>query len=163
VNAVSCPVPPEQRPLQEYQQLCNSWFFAWPSNDLVGLLRPLAISWLLLLPLTMIVATGSWSLRSDPAKLVLLAALAATALPGLLLGRQWLGWSYVQRRLLSDSVDYEESGWYDGHVWPKPLAWRQQDLLVATHQVRPVLVRLRQGLGLLAIALLLGAGLCQAL
>jgi hypothetical protein len=109
------------------------------------------------------VATGSWSLRSDPAKLVLLAALAAITLPGLLLGRQWLGWSYVQRRLLSDSVDYEESGWYDGHVWPKPLAWRQQDLLVATHQVRPVLVRLRQGLGLMAIALLLGAGLCQAL
>jgi hypothetical protein len=163
VTAESCPVPPEQRPLQEYQQLCNSWFFAWPCTDLGALLRPLIISWLLLLPLTLLVATGSWTLRSDPARLVLLAALSAMALPALLLFRQWLGWNYVHRRLLSEAVDYEESGWHDGNVWRKPLAWQQQDLLVATHQVRPVLVRLRQGLGLTVTALLLGAGLCQAL
>jgi hypothetical protein len=48
-------------------------------------------------------------------------------------------------------------------VWEKPLAWRQQDLLVATHQVKPVLLRLQQGIGLAATLMLLGASLCQAL
>jgi hypothetical protein len=81
----------------------------------------------------------------------------------LLLVRQWLGWSYVHKRLVSERVEYEESGWYDGQVWEKPLAWRQQDLLVATHQVRPVLLRLQQGIGLAATLMLLGASLCQAL
>jgi len=81
----------------------------------------------------------------------------------LLLVRQWLGWSYVHKRLVSERVEYEESGWYDGQVWEKPLAWRQQDLLVATHQVRPVLERLQQGIGLAATLMLLGASLCQAL
>ena len=163
MSAVACPVPPAQRPLQEYEQLRRSWFFAWPAENFSGLLRPLALSWLLVLPVTLVVASGSWVLRHEPARLALCAAVAAIALPLLLLVRQWLGWSYVHRRLLSERVEYEESGWYDGQVWEKPLAWRQQDLLVATHQVRPLLARLRRGIGLAAGLILLGAGLCQAL
>jgi TRAP-type uncharacterized transport system fused permease subunit len=158
-----CPVPPEQRPLQEYEQLLASWFFVWPSQDLPGLLRPLATSWLLLLPLSTLVASGSWVLRHHPAQLVLAGMVAAVALPMLLLVRQWLGWNYVHRRLVSERVEYEESGWYDGQVWEKPLAWRQQDLLVAQHQVQPVLRRLQQGAALAVILALVGASLCQAL
>ncbi len=163
MTAVACPVPPEQRPLQEYEQLCQSWFFVWPSQSLAGLLKPLAISWLIVLPITVLVASGSWVLRHDLARLVMSGAVAAIALPVLLLVRQWLGWSYVHKRLVSERVEYEESGWYDGQVWEKPLAWRQQDLLVATHQVRPVLLRLQQGIGVAASLILLGASLCQAL
>ena len=158
-----CPVPPEQRPLQEYEQLLASWFFVWPSHDLPGLLRPFATSWLLLLPLSTLVASGSWVLRHHPAQLVLAGMVAAVALPMLLLVRQWLGWNYVHRRLVSERVEYEESGWYDGQVWEKPLAWRQQDLLVAQHQVQPVLRRLQQGAALAVILALVGASLCQAL
>ena len=83
-----CPVPPEQRPLQEYEQLLASWFFVWPSHDLPGLLRPLATSWLLLLPVSILVASGSWVLRHHPAQLVLAGMVAAGALPMLLLVRQ---------------------------------------------------------------------------
>ena len=158
-----CPVPPEQRPLQEYEQLLASWFFVWPSHDLPGLLRPLATSWLLLLPVSILVASGSWVLRHHPAQLVLAGMVAAVALPLLLLVRQWLGWNYVHRRLVSERVEYEESGWYDGQVWEKPLAWRQQDLLVAQHQVQPVLLRLKQSAAIAVGLMLLGAGLCQAL
>jgi hypothetical protein len=158
-----CPVPPEQRPLQEYEQLLASWFFVWPSHGLPGLLRPLATSWLLLLPVSILVASGSWVLRHHPAQLVLAGMVAAVALPMLLLVRQWLGWNYVHRRLVSERVEYEESGWYDGQVWEKPLAWRQQDLLVAQHQVQPVLRRLQQGTALAVILALVGASLCQAL
>ncbi|MCX5947794.1 MAG: CGLD27 family protein, partial [Cyanobacteria bacterium] len=57
---------------------------------------------------------------------------------------------------------YEESGWYDGQVWEKPVAWRQQDLLVATHQVKPVLQRLRRTILITLVLLLVGTGLCQA-
>jgi hypothetical protein len=48
-------------------------------------------------------------------------------------------------------------------VWEKPLSWRQQDLLVARHQVAPILVRLGRGIALAGSLLLAGAGLCQAL
>jgi hypothetical protein len=158
-----CPVPAEQRPLRQYEELSRSWFFAWPAESLAGLLRPLAVSWLSVLPITLLVASGSWVLRHDQARMVAAGAVAAIALPTLLLVRQWLGWSTIHQRLLSERVEYEESGWYDGQVWEKPLAWRQQDLLVAQHQVRPILRRLQQAIGLAATLMLVGASLCQAL
>lgn len=158
-----CPVPPEQRPLQEYAQLLDSWFFAWPAAGSPRLLRALVLAWLLALGPCLLVATGSIPLRHDLPRLLTAAAVAAVLLPLLLLCRQWLGWRYVHRRLICERVEYEESGWYDGQVWEKPLGWRQQDLLVARHEVAPVLVRLGRGMALAGALLLVGAGVCQAL
>ncbi len=163
VQDSACPVPPEQRPLEEYRQLQRSWFFAWADAGASSLIRALVLSWLLVLPLCVLVASGSYTLRQEPTRLLVAGGTAALLLPLLLLARQGLGWSYVSRRLKSERVDYEESGWYDGQVWEKPIAWRQQDLLVARLQVEPVLGLLRRGAALTALLLLAGAGLCQAL
>jgi hypothetical protein len=161
--SIVCPVPPAQRPLQQYEELRDSWFFAWPSRGNGGLAKALAACWLLALPPSLLVASGSWVLRYRPLELGLAAAVAATLLPVLLLMRQWLGWRSIHRRLVSERVEYEESGWYDGQVWEKPISWRQQDLLVAQHQVRPVLSRLERALAIGAGLMLAGTGLCQAL
>ena len=158
-----CPVPANQRPLEEYRQLCASWFFTWPAASPHGLIRPLALCWLVSFPLCLLIASGSWPLRHNPPRLVLAAAVSAVLPAVFLLLRQWLGWNYVHRRLRSERVEYEESGWYDGQVWEKPLAWRQQDLLVASHEVRPVLARLELVLAVAIALILLGTGLCQAL
>lgn len=159
----SCPVPQEQRPLREYEQLCGSWFFAWPLEDGLPLTRALSLSWLLAFPPCLLVASGSVPLRHDVPRMVLAAAVVALLLPLLLLCRQWLGWTYVRKRLVSERVEYEESGWYDGQIWEKPLTWRQRDLLVARHQVVPVLGRLRRGIAIAISLIMAGAGLCQAL
>ena len=90
-------------------------------------------------------------------------AVAGLVVPLLLLVRQWLGWTNLQRRLIATSVEYEESGWYDGQVWEKPVEWRQQDLLVANHEVKPVLWRLQQAMAIIAALMLVGTSLCQAL
>ncbi|MAH58441.1 MAG: hypothetical protein CMN91_08425 [Synechococcus sp. ARS1019] len=160
---VACPVPPEQRPLEEFQQLTESWFFRWPTTSGSGLTRALALSWLLILPVCVLIASGDWTLRHEPIRLVLAGSVAGLVLPLLLLVRQWLGWTYVMKRLLSESVEYEESGWYDGQTWEKPLSWREKDLLIARHEVRPILGRLSWAMGMSAGLMLCGAGLCQAL
>ena len=108
--SISCPVPPEQRPQEEFAQLCSSWFFAWPCTAQVSLDRALLISWLLISPITVLVASGSCTLRHDPVRLLIAGGVAALVLPMLLLIRQWLGWTYVHKRLLSEQVEYEESG-----------------------------------------------------
>mgnify|MGYP001449869380 CR=1 FL=1 len=110
-----------------------------------------------------LIASGSWTLRADPPRLVVAGAVAALVLPLLLLVRQWLGWTYVMKRLLAEKVDYEESGWYDGQTWEKPLSWRSKDLLVARHEVRPILGRLSRAMAAAAGLMLGGASLCQAL
>ena len=163
VREQPCPVPEAQRPLSLYQELVESWFFSWPSRGAGSLGRSLLVSWLVVLPLSLLVATGSVPLRHDQPRLVAAAAVAALVVPLLLLVRQWLGWTTVLRRLLAERVEYEESGWYDGQVWEKPLAWREQDWLVASHQVRPILDRLQGAMALAAALLLGGASLCQAL
>jgi hypothetical protein len=159
----ACPVPPEQRPLELYRELQASWFFAWPHRGDAGLAVPLGRSWLFAMPLTLLVATGSVPLRHDPLRLTIAGGLAALLVPLLLLLRQWLGWSTLNRRLVATAGEYEESGWYDGQIWEKPVAWRQQDLLVSRHEIRPVLQRVQRAFAVIAALLLVGAGLCQAL
>jgi len=163
LSEVVCPVPREQRPLEQYKELQASWFFVWPHNGDRGLATPLLRAWLIVLPLTLLVASGSVPLRHDLPRLVAAGAVAGLVVPLLLLVRQWLGWTNLQRRLIATAVEYEESGWYDGQVWEKPVAWRQQDLLVANHEVNPVLWRLQQAMAITAALMLVGASLCQAL
>ncbi|MFN9069436.1 MAG: CGLD27 family protein [Cyanobacteriota bacterium] len=160
---IACPVAKEQRPLEEYKQLERSWFFSWPARGTAVLIRSLLLAWLGMLPLSLVVSSGSWSLKDHHLGIAAAAFTFSLGLPLVLLLRQWLGWSYVKRRLLSEKVEYEESGWYDGQVWEKPLAWRQQDLLVARHQVGPVLQKLRQGILWILLLMGVGTGLCQAL
>ena len=162
-EVVACPVPPEQRPLEEFQQLTESWFFRWPTSSGSELTRALAVSWVLVLPVCVLIASGDWTLRHEPIRLVLAGSVAGLVLPLLLLVWQWLGWTYVMKRLLSESVEYEESGWYDGQTWEKPLSWREKDLLIARHEVRPILGRLSWAMAMSAGLMLCGASLCQAL
>ena len=51
----------------------------------------LAGFWLLMLPVCSLIASGSWTLKQDPPRLLAAAAVAALVLPLLLLVRQWLG------------------------------------------------------------------------
>ncbi|MFM7314208.1 MAG: CGLD27 family protein [Cyanobium sp.] len=158
-ESAACPVPPEQRPQCEYEQLLQSWFFAWPAGSAGSLTKPLLSAWLLALLPSLLVASGSYALRHHSLPLIVAAGVVALLLPMLLLIRQWLGWTYVRRRLVSERVEYEESGWYDGQVWEKPLAWRQRDLLIARHELGPVLQRLRTALLLIAALMAGGSGL----
>jgi hypothetical protein len=86
----------------------------------------------------------------------LLGAGGGATIPVLLvLARIYSAWGYVGRRLFSEKIVYEESGWYDGQVWEKIPEMLAQDRLVATYEVKPALDRLVR----LAIALGISLGL----
>jgi Conserved in the green lineage and diatoms 27 len=53
--------------------------------------------------------------------------ILATFLLKVMLVRLYLGWSFVQKRLLSATLFYEESGWYDGQMWIKSVDTLMQD------------------------------------
>lgn len=60
--------------------------------------------------------------------------------------RLYLGYSHVGSRLLSASVEYEETGWYDGQVWVKSPAMLMRDRLLGIYQVKPTLEKLKASL-----------------
>ena len=134
-----CPVPPNQRPLNEFNSIRNSWIISWPFLERSIFYRKLIFSWFFITPISFIISYGSDYLKNNIFDLAFVSLTASLSLPILLLTRQWLSWVYIYKRLNSETIEYEESGWYDGQIWEKPIEWRAKELLIAQHQIKPIL------------------------
>jgi hypothetical protein len=138
-----CPVPAEQQPINEYQELKESWFFRWATLELRGYLKPILVLWGLSWLIAAPVAAVSFPPAKLPWQFFLSGAAGAMVIPTLALTRLYLGWIYVQNRLSQPTVFYEESGWYDGQVWQKPEEVLQRDRLIVTYQIHSLVRRLQ--------------------
>ena len=154
MNQTICPVPLKQRPLNEFNSIRNSWIISWPLLEKSIFYRKLLHSWIFITPITFIISYGSNYLKNNIFDLTLISLTASLVFPILLLSRQWLSWIYIYKRLNSENIEYEESGWYDGQVWEKPIDWRAKELLIAQHQVKPVLSHLRMVIIILTVSIL---------
>ena len=139
MDKIICPVPPNQRPLNEFNSIRNSWIISWPFLERNIFYRKLIFSWLTIIPISLVISYGSDYLKNNIFELILVSLTVSIFLPILLLIRQWLSWMYIYKRLNSENIEYEESGWYDGQTWEKPIDWRAKDLLIAQHQIKPIL------------------------
>ena len=148
-----CPVPPEQQPLNEFSELKDAWLLSWPTLPGRGLATKLlwvwAWSWIVAGP----VSAASFPLKKDLAHFLLGASGGAVIPTLLVLVHIYSAWRYVGRRLFSEKIIYEESGWYDGQVWEKAPEMLAQDRLVVSYEVTPTLDRLRR-LGLILLGTL---------
>ena len=102
-----CPVPLEQQPINEYQNLSTSFSFSWASADLVEYSSRLFVtgaSFALFigLPVAWFGAVGP---DSEPIKRVLAAVSSGLLVVSLAVLRMYLGWAYVGNRLLSATVE----------------------------------------------------------
>lgn len=138
-----CPVPVEQQPLNQYEDVRDSWFYSWGHRPWGAYLRPLLWLWLMSWVVTGPMAAASFSPSRYPLAFSLGAGLGALILPTLALLQLYVGWAHVAGRLGQPTVPYEESGWYDGQLWVKPEEICQRDRLIVDYQVKPVLRRLR--------------------
>ena len=143
MNKKICPVPQNQRPINEFNSIRNSWIISWPFLERNIFYRKLMFSWLFITPVSLIISYGSDYLKNNIFELIFLSFTASLAFPILILIRQWLSWVYIYKRLNSEKIEYEESGWYDGQTWEKPISWRAKDLLIAQHQIKPILNHLK--------------------
>ncbi|MBD3884198.1 CGLD27 family protein [Phormidium tenue FACHB-886] len=162
-SAPVCPVPSEQQPINEYQELRESWFFRWATLDTAGFIKPIAILWLLNWVIAGPVAAVSFPIAKHPAQFLLLGSAGALFIPMLALLRLYLGWIYVCNRLADPAVFYEESGWYDGQVWTKPEEVVQRDKLIVNYQLKSLLKRLKITFGVIALLYGLDAALWAVL
>lgn len=152
-----CPVPSEQLPLNQYEELRESWYFRWATLNLRRYLNTMIWLWGWSLLVTAPVAAASFSPAKFPIKFLLAATGGGILVVFLALLHLYLGWAYVSSRLVDTAVVYEESGWYDGQVWTKPTEVLTRDRLVVSYQIQPLLKRMQATFGGLTGALLLGA------
>ena len=154
MNKMTCPVPLKQRPINEFNSIRNSWIISWPLLEKNIFYKKLLYSWILITPITLIISYGSNYLKNNILELTVTSLLSSLIFPILLLLRQWLSWLYVYKRLNSENIEYEESGWYDGQVWEKPIDWRAKDLLIAQHQIKPILKHVKMIIIILLVTIL---------
>lgn len=137
-----CPVPTEQQPVNEYEDLKRSCFFRWATLETELYWRRIIYIGLIGWVLTSPIAAASFSPQESLVLFVLSNNLGAGLLVALIIAQLGLGWRYVGVRLRKKAVFYEESGWYDGQVWLKPPEVLTRDRLIVSHQVDPILQRL---------------------
>ena len=150
-----CPVPKEQQPTNEFIELSKSRIFSWPKTK-KSLILVLIKFWLGAFVLFLVVSSGSVYFKTSTLKYILLSFFSSLSIPLLLSIRLYLGWNHVFKRLISEKVEYEESGWYDGQIWEKPLVLKEKESLIASIEVKPILKNLIQILSIILVLALFG-------
>lgn len=150
-----CPVPKEQRPINEYLQLVQSNFFSWPfleeSLFQKKLIKAFLICFIIFLPFSNLL----YSLTQSPIKLLLVNITLATLCMFFFILRLILGWNYIKQRLYNPTIFYEESGWYDGRIWVKSKNILLQDRLICDYQVVPVIQKINKILVVVSLLLII--------
>ena len=154
VYSFSCPVPSEQRPINEYMQLVQSNFFNWPLLEESLLKRKLMSIFIICFFVCLPFSSLFYSINQAPIKLIVVNMCVTNFVLAFLILRLFLAWTYIQQRLQNSTIFYEESGWYDGRVWVKSKNILVQDRLVCAYQVLPVINKLKKTL--LTVTCLLG-------
>ena len=155
-----CPVPKDQQPTNEFIELSKSIIFSWPKTK-KSLITVLIKFWLGAFFLFLIISSGSIYFKSSLLRYILLSLFSSLSIPILISIRLYLGWNHVFKRLTSERVEYEESGWYDGQVWIKPLFLKEKESLIASIEVRPILKNIIQIFTIILILALSGILLFQ--
>ena len=160
MNESKCPVPREQQPTNEFIELSKSAIFSWPKSK-KSLIFVLIKFWIGAFIIFLVISSGSVYFKSSILRYILLSFFTSLAIPLLISIRLYLGWNHVFKRLNSEKVEYEESGWYDGQVWIKPVVLKEKESLIASIEVRPILKNLIQISSILSILALFGILLFQ--
>ena len=160
MNDSKCPVPREQQPTNEYIELSKSIIFSWPKTK-KSLILILIKFWLGAFLLFLVISSGSVYFKAYLLKYILLSFFGSLSIPLLITIKLYLGWEHIFKRLTSEKVEYEESGWYDGRVWIKPLTLKEKESLIASIEVKPILNNLIQILSIILVLALSGILLFQ--
>ena len=155
MNQSKCPVTRAQQPTNEFIELSKSKIFSWPKTK-ISLILILIKFWIGAFILFLVISSGSVYFKTSLLKYILLSFFSSLSIPLLISIRLYLGWNHIFKRLTSERVEYEESGWYDGQVWIKPLVLKEKESLIASIEVKPILNNLIQIFSIISVLALSG-------
>ena len=160
MNQSNCPVPKDQQPTNEFIELSKSKIFSLPKSK-KNFSFILIKYWVGTFIIFLAISSGSVYFETSTLKYILLSFFSSLSFPFLFSLRLYLGWNHIFKRLTSEKIEYEESGWYDGQIWIKPLNLKEKESLIALLEVKPILKNLIQTISLITITALFGILLFQ--
>ena len=160
MNNSKCPVPKEQQPTNEFLELSNSKLFALPKSSKKFSII-LISTWLVAFLIFLVISSGSSYFHTYLLKYIFLSFFGSLSVPLLITIRLFLGWTHIYKRLTSEIIEYEESGWYDGQIWNKPIELKEKESLIASIEVKPILKNLTQVTSVIISFILIGILISQ--
>jgi Conserved in the green lineage and diatoms 27 len=151
-----CPVPKEQQPINEYQELQNSWFFGWAKLEPIKYITKLIWVGIWSSIVTAPLAAASFPIAKYPFQFGIATVAGSSIFVALAAIRLYLGWIYIKNRLYNEAIFYEESGWYDGQTWQKTPEILTRDRLLVSFEIQPILKRIQLTFATLVGTLMLG-------
>lgn len=141
-----CPVPKDQRPINEYMELVQSNFFNWPILSESLYKKKIIQAFLFCFGISLPFSSLFFNITQSPFNSILINTVISIILLLFVLIRLLLAWNYIKQRLYSPTIFYEESGWYDGRIWVKSKNILVQDRLIRAYHVLPAVKKLKNTL-----------------
>jgi hypothetical protein len=137
-----CPVPEDQKPINEYLQLTENSLTKWVTFSTQEYQKKIFsfffrsfcfFSLVNILNLQNNFYFIDWILKN-------LIFTIFTLL--ILLGINYFRWQTIENKLKKSRLFYEEASWYDGQIWEKPFSIIKNDQLLSTQKIKPILQRI---------------------
>ena len=140
-----CPIPEDQKPINEYIGLKKNGFFNWANFQR-------RVSFPLFFLVSFLIGSLFFLQSFLFSRLFLQTILffATTFFFFFLL--LFFRWKQVKKRFLKSRLFYEEASWYDGQLWEKPSSILKNDRFLSTQQIHPFLEKSRKKIFLALIA-----------
>ena len=141
----ACPVPMDQRPSSQLKEVAEGIVSGWGGLD--GKSYALRLTILCGFFFTVIaypIASETYNPEiqwTEAHVAAMLGSLVAVTAITLTIHNSW---DYVRNRLLSATIEYEETGWYDGQVYVKTPEMLAKDRLDGTYVCGPVVERCKR-------------------
>jgi hypothetical protein len=131
-----CPVPEDQKPINEYITIKKNSFLNWTTCSLKNYLVKIISGYLFTFPVFLICfLTLTPFSFFEIVKIFLLSA-------NFFFISILIRWSTINKKLVESRVFYEEASWFDGQIWEKPFFLIKNDKLLSSQKIEPVLKRI---------------------
>jgi len=145
LTKIYCPVPVQQRPFNEYLNFKKSFLFdLFISKFSIFYLANLFFFNFFLFFFYYFSQFFFNLLLEHSIKIFLVNISILFFFQTLLILRTYLGLFYIKKRLENCIIEYEESSWFDGQFWIKPIKILMQDRLISYYRISPFLKRLKK-------------------
>jgi len=123
------------------------FLFDWATLPPLEFAQKLVVTWAaFFFTMAMPISLVTFDIQKEPLQCISSATAGSMFIVVVLVWRLYLGWQHVGDRLISATVEYEETGWYDGQVWVNTPQILMRDRLQCNYVVKPTVARLKRTL-----------------
>ena len=129
-----CPVPDDQKPINEYLNLKENKFLNWGNLNSNKNKKFLTTLFLTFFSFFSIIQFKTFSFSNFFEILFNTLVIIQFFLLVIL-----IRWITINQKFQNSRLIYEEASWYDGQIWEKPFFLIKNDRLISTQKIEPIL------------------------